>query len=189
MTIHQPSPGYGSPGDISIRIEDAPTAYVSLETAVKPPDEVREHERRTWKDTVHDTSITNTLILASFLLGLRIMTYHEKRSGDDDPIGRSLEHFFGRLLFPSTSGLVLAIIAFIPVNCAVFYRLRHSSVVSSALCVCLTRLVCSLVLDGAAGFRQALGCNFPAAAILCQFANGVEWLVAMESGDLTAFTI
>ncbi|KAM5382538.1 hypothetical protein ACJZ2D_002542 [Fusarium nematophilum] len=160
MTIHQPSPGYGSPGDISIRIEDAPTAYVSLETAVKPPDEVREHERRTWKDTVHDTSITNTLILASFLLGLRIMTYHEKRSGDDDPIGRSLEHFFGRLLFPSTSGLVLAIIAFIPVNCAVFYRLRHSSVVSSALllgAIFQRRRYCVSLPTGSSGWLVGVG--------------------------------
>ncbi|KAM5353689.1 hypothetical protein ACJ41O_000339 [Fusarium nematophilum] len=137
------------------------TTYGSHRTPIKPPDEAREHGKGTWKDAIYDTSITNTLILASFLLGIRISSYHEKPSGDDDPIGRSLDHFFGRLLYPSTSGLVLTIIVFIPLNCAIFYRLRHCTIILPALTSAFGRLVGLLAVHGPAEFWLEFGCFFP----------------------------
>ena len=95
--------------------------------------------------------------------------------GDDDAVGKWLEHCFGRLLFPSTSAFVLAMALYILAIGATMYRLRSSAMFYFCLWLCATRALTSLahgVLESVKTFAITLVYG----SLFCQLCSGLASL-------------
>lgn len=87
-----------------------------------------------------------------------------------------MEHTFGRLLFPSTFGFVVAELLFLVIISAALCQIQPRILVILSIKGTLAGGIVTLLFDGIVKSLNKVSISLFAGAIFCRICNGVAWL-------------